>query len=166
MKPHNITLILLLCLFLFSCKEHVVNNIKKQEIKLLGSFHLINPIDSLLKEYSKQFPNALAYAIFTDKKDPEEYCITIVPFDKKIDSLNNIQALNYFLLNDSTPVFLFSGIEDFITSRNKRKLYNPDFQHSWSFIKTRDTSYVVEGNNYPFMNLRLKPTIYFHPSLK
>lgn len=161
----NVAAIVCLAL-LIGCKESDLSRYSKQEIKTLNAYKLSPVADSFLRNYVKHVSNAKAYAIYFDKKEEEEYRLTVAPFEEGENYLNTVQALNYFLLNDSILVFLYSGIEDFIvrdTTISAEVLSKPNLARSWSLVNTKDTSYVIEGDVYPFMKLTLKPTIYFKP---
>jgi len=171
-------------LVLIGCNEGEVSKTFCNRIKILNDFKLSPVADSLLREYVKSVPAAPAYAIFIDKKSGTlDYMITIAPFKKPINSMYESGAANYFMLTDTVAVFLYTGLEDFIvsdssafTDAKKRpdeatgefKDYDPisekvDFESSWSYVHLDTISYVVKGNDFPFIsNTVIKPTIQFN----
>jgi hypothetical protein len=153
-----------------------------REITVLGRYKLSPIADSLLKEYVKAFPAMPAYAVFIDKKTgSREYMLTIAPFSNRVNSMYESGAVNYFMLTDSVPVFLYTGLESFVTSdtstfaelqkntgetlqgefKNNDYVPNVDFTKSWSYVHIDTLTYIVTGNTHPFANTVLKPTIEF-----
>lgn len=134
-------------------------------------------IDSLFREYAHYTPNTNGYAIFIDKKiEGIEFMITIAPFKKKMNNFYEAGVVNYFLYYDTIPVFLYTGLEDFVycdtilsdnAIREQTKIENKtfdknvDFLKSWSYVYVDDTSYIVKGNSFPFSMPTLRPTVYF-----
>jgi len=178
--------IAIICLFvMIGCKENNLLKHSGREIKILSSCKLSPIADSLFMEYLKAFPTEPAYAIFVDKKAEggQEYVLTIAPFNKIIGNVYESGAVNYFYVADSVPVFLYTGLEDFVTSdtleftnarkkpddvpeKGEFKYYDAiqrkvDFTKSWSYVHLDTVSYVVKGNNHPFINTIIKPTVQF-----
>lgn len=154
------------------------------ELKTLKEFKLSPLADSIFTAYVQKHPAAPAYVIFIDKKSEgmDNYHITIAHFSRKLGNLYESGAINYFMLNDSTPVFIYTGLEDFVSTdtpsfpkqRELATLKNMgefkhtaaykskiDFSQSLSYIHSDTSSYIVEGDNFPFSILTIKPTVYF-----
>lgn len=172
--------------FIVSCKENETHG-GKNNIATLNSMRLSPLLDSLLKEYVKVAPHEYAYAICIDKKSEamSDFTIHIAPFNKRVKNLYEAGATNYLFLNDSVPVFVYSGLEDFVVCdssaftkardfSSERNLggefsdwdpvnRNIDFTRSWAYVRVKDTAYIVKGDILPFCKLTLLPTIYFHP---
>lgn len=177
-------------LVIAGCKEKVALKQNYQEIKVLNDFKLSKITDSLLKEYIKIFPKEPAYAIFIDKKrGTQEYMLTIAAFSAAVTNMYESGAINYFMLTDTTPVFLYTGLEDFIVSdtplfaKTKEKPkdlradgefkdFDPinlqiDFTNSWSYVHLDTVSYIIKGNSHPFTgDLIIKPAVQFKPPEK
>lgn len=151
-----------------------------REIELVGSFKLSLFTDSLLMDYIKSVPNKPAYAIFIDKKSEqkEEFVLTFAPFNSSLKDINESGAMCYFMLEDSTPIFIYSGMEDFvlgtttfreskerpkdIPNKGEFKYFDPirrkvDFSKSRSFVQKDSISYIIEPNNFPFININILP---------
>lgn len=178
----NLTWVICMWLIVAACNEKEASEQLSREIRTLNSFKLSPIADSLFNEYIKVVPAAPAYAFFIDKKTgTQEYMLTIAPFTNAVKSMYESGAANYFMLSDTVPVFLYTGLEDFIASDTSEftkakerpndmgefKGYDAisrkvDFAKSWSYVHLDTISYVVKGNNYPFIsNVILKPTIQF-----
>jgi len=112
----NKCILFLFAIFLFAnCKKSVKPN-DRRTIRISGNCRLSPYLDSLLKEYIKVYKQANAYAIYF--KQGGEYnaeMITISQFNNKLKSPHESGAINYFLINDTIPVYLYSGIEDYIS---------------------------------------------------
>lgn len=175
---------------LSGCKEAAIHSNKtskkNREINTLGGFRLSPEIDSLFNEYVKQEPNAKAYAIFTDKKEDGNYDfrITFAPFIKQITDYYKTGAISYFMYDDSTPVFIYTGLEDFVMSdstsfSDAKKIpsniklsgefknleafnWKIDFSKGWSFVHLDTASYVIKGDaEYPFTKITILPPVAF-----
>jgi hypothetical protein len=173
-----------ICLFMASCSGFKQTEPTGKEVRTLSAFTFSKQTDSLLQRYASEFP-APAYALFIDKKSElSSYRITIAPFRSKLKSLYESGSLNYILLNGNVPVFIYTGLEDFVACDSsaflkakevpaelvegefrywKRFYQLIDFTKSWSYIHDNDLAmpYVVKGDNAPFSELTLKPTIEF-----
>lgn len=170
-----------------SCNEETSR--RKGEIATLSGMRLSPLVDSLLREYVKAVPNEHAYAICIDKKSEgmSDFAIHIAPFNKNAVNLYEAGATNYLLINDTVPVFIYSGLEDFVVCdtaayrkardfSSERELSgefrdwdpinrNIDFSRSWAYVRVKDKAYVVKGDNFPFSKeTLLLPIIYFQPS--
>lgn len=156
-------------------------NIEEREIKLVGYFKLSSFADSLLMDYIKLMPNQPAYAMFIDKRgeQKENFVLTIAPFFNAVKNIDESGAMNYFILQDSTPVFIYSGVEDFVLGsstfekskerpkdvpeKGEFKYFDPirrkvNFLKSRSFIQNDTISYIVDENSFPFSNMNILPT--------
>jgi hypothetical protein len=128
-------------------------------------------VDSLFQQFQLSNKKAKSFAIFFDKKDSKTYRITLTASSDS-NSFKTLPALNYYFINDSVPVYLYSGIENFLlfdTTSNSQNLNDisddilPGFA-AMSLVKTRDTTYVIKNCGVPpFISQTLLPTVYFKP---
>lgn len=170
---------------MIGCNERNVSKQFNQEIKVSNGLKLSKTADSLFSMYVNTIPTAPAYAIFIDKKaGTREYMLTFAPFYSVVKNMYESGAVNYFMLTDSIPVFLYTGLEDFVVSdsptfikakaishnmpeNGEFKDSDPistkiDFTKSWSYIRLDTVSYIVKGNSYPFTgSLIIKPSVRF-----
>lgn len=157
---------LLICISIFilisSCSH---NQLETKDSVCCNSEMTLSPlIDSLLKGYISENKGTF-YVVYFDKKDDMNYRVTFVCSRQKIKT-DSILYLNKIMLANNIPVFLYSGLEDFIMpDKNcKRKLDSLlDWGNSLSFIHTTDSNYIVNGDSYPFMNMTLLPTMKLSP---
>lgn len=163
------SIILMFSLWLLCCN---FNQIAIRNVVNCNANITLSPlIDSLLKIYSLKYKGAL-YAIYFDKKQdaeydtPEEYRLTFGHSLTRIQP-EKVRCTNYTMINDTIPVYLFSGLEDFVSSKeqglmDERTLRKTlEWRKNMSFIHVKDTSYIVDGDPYPFMNLTIGPSIIF-----
>jgi hypothetical protein len=152
---------------IIGCKPDHLQSENNNSIQNIGSIHLSYFVDSIFNQFVKENNNGKAYAIYFDKKDPYEYKILIAMISPLQDFKKESGVLNYFIIKDSIPVILISGIEDFISIENddgiKELEGNYKIIASRAIVKTSDTLYVVEDDHIPFMKMRLGPTIKFEP---
>jgi hypothetical protein len=160
--------IILLGLF-FSCEK--ANDKKEKLLFLNHNISFNQQVADLISDYCKKHQDAKSFAVFIDKKQDSfrgslsMFIITMVYSNVKILP-NEINCSMYTFVNDTTPVFIFTGVEDFVNT-NSHTISNMEYrkllawQNSLSFIQTQDTSFYVEGDNFPFMNGMLRPTVIF-----
>lgn len=177
----------LLCVFILSgCEEKSIPDLGSNDIKALSNYVLSYKLDSLLTSYVNEYNKEPAYAVFIDKRsERQNYIITIAPFYEKVNNMYKSGAINYLILFKNKKVFLYTGLEDFISyngssarvggqpednfNNGEFKGYSSlgeeiDFEKSWSYVHLDTASYIVRGNYLPFMgDLILKPTIQFKP---
>jgi hypothetical protein len=176
-------IILLLSIIVLSCKEKSINKGKHYEIKNLNALHLSTLVDSIFDICIKDVPNSPAYAIIIDKKSERltDFVITVAPFSKKIGSFYASGAANYFMFNDSVPVFIYSGLEDFLISDSskfidaktlppeaKGEFKNIDYykkyislSQGFSYVHHDTSSFIIKENVNPFLDLHLGRTVYY-----
>lgn len=177
-------IIFIAVLILYSCNQRGIKEQPKQIIFLKG-FKLSPFLDSLFAEYARQTPNAPAYAVYIDQKtEGQEYTITFAPFKKKVNSLYGSGGISYFMYHDTVPVFLYTGLEDFVTCDSasfikvreilpevkKGKEFRNwdgrrkeiDFSKVWSYVHVADSSYIVKGDGEPFIKTTLLPPVIFN----
>lgn len=174
-------LIFTLALAFNSCENKPIR--KYSDIKTLGAVYPSFFLDSILSNYTHEVKSEYGYAIYIDKKNEmENYMITIAPFLEKV-GLYESGAVNYFILNNSVPVYIYTGIEDFVRSDSPafhyahetiqeaspsgefknitNALIKIDFSRAVSFVHVDDTSYTVKGETVTFSTLTLLPAIFF-----
>lgn len=187
MKYYTYSILLSCFIYFFSgCSEGKIQTIEPAMVEVLHGLRLSPFVDSLFLKYYKSEPNHRAYAIFFDKKSEglSDYVITIAPFSKKINSFYESGAANYFIFNDSITVFIYSGLEDFLTCDTPSYLaakklpseatgefknmnyFNKfiDISNGQSYVHHDTATFVVKGNSFPFVNIPLvRPTVFFTP---
>jgi hypothetical protein len=167
---NRIYISLLFTLYLFSSCVNFSEQSKldsENQLQALGKIFFEERIDSILQKFvSYSKCDSCIYELFIDKKELNEYKLTmisLVPSDSYIKENNPV---NYSLI-DEKIFFVYSGVEDFV----KKELYQPTMNikksntikkiSSWSLVILNDTSYLVEDDWIPFINKQLKPTIIF-----
>ncbi len=184
----SIIICMLLSFFVISCAENDRPNSYAKELKTLKGMQLSPLVDSLFQSFFDSEPKSSAYAIFIDKKSEglSDYVITIAPISKKLNNLYESGATNYFLFNDSIPVFIYSGLEDFIKCDSSSyliaKKISPDakgefknidffnkfidFSRGYSYVHYDTSTFSVKENGFPFANIKItRPTVFFDPNL-
>lgn len=105
-----------LCLAVIFCALVSCNH-KREAVKDVatysGNIILAPLVDSLLTIYSQNHKGAF-YVIYFDKKDDVEYRLTF-GYSRQRVLPNKMYSTYQIPIHDSIPVYLFSGIEDFIS---------------------------------------------------
>jgi hypothetical protein len=162
--------VVIIILGLFSSCEKTC--VKKDKLLFLNQNITFNQqVADLISSYCRKYQDGKSFAVFIDKKQDSfrgslsMFRITLVYSSLKILP-KDLNCSIYTIVNDTTPVFIFTGIEDF-TNINSLAISNMEYRKSllWhnsvSYVQTQDTSYYVEGDNFPFMNAILLPSVYF-----
>lgn len=163
--------IVILCFVLLnSCDNSFFYKNKTQANKFL----FIQPIDSLVSTYIDSYPNYKNLALFVDIKNDLRYTISIVPFlNSNIDSLNKIYYCNYYYHNGCN-IYIYSGLEKIFKGKNLEKSLTDTlltgeykgwsllfselyFTNGWLYENFADTSYIVKGYAYPYLELTRLP---------
>ena len=174
---------MMLSFFVIGCVDNNRPISNTKELKTLNGMRLYPLVDSLFQSFFYSEQKSSAYAIFIDKKSEglSDYVITIAPVSKKMKNLYESGATNYFLFNDSIPVFIYSGLEDFIkcdsSSYLNAKKISPDakgefknidffnkfiaFSRGYSYVHYDTSTFIVKENYLPFANIRTAaPTVF------
>lgn len=144
------------------------------KINSLREIGLSESIERIFQVYLKKVHNQKAYAIciFDWTERMSEYAITFVPFSVNVAKPYDVCASKYLLVNDSVPVFIYYGTEDFescdfspfivINKKYREICFDTNYinlrkkrQDSlWSiiYVKEEADSFVVRGDGfeYPF----------------
>jgi hypothetical protein len=161
------TVILIYCiLLLINCKQ-TINNKLENVLDLMGKVELNDEINNFILDFFQDHSKDCncIYELFIDKKTEDEYFLTIRYFVFAEKYYPKNFPVNYAIVNNKI-VFIYSGIEDFITSPN----YSPqlkadskitcDYETVSKVIK-QDTSYIVGAIGIPFIDEHFGPPIDF-----
>jgi hypothetical protein len=122
-----------------------------------SEFILIYPFDSIISNYILD-NKAKTFSLFIDKKAPDSYRLTIGEYYGAIDSC----VLNLIERKNGKQILVLTGLEDVskgycLNVAQIKK--NTNFEKSISIILDTTNYYIVKGDNQPFIDLRLLPTV-------
>jgi hypothetical protein len=130
--------------------------------------------DSLFAVFRNKHSGGQSFMIFVDKKDEDTHQITMMGTDNRALFALKKTTLFSFYINDTIPVGLYCGIEDFVIPNtedtdtfkniNPYKRFKDNRIYSMAYVHTMDSVYTVEWEDElipPFSLFVLRPTIFF-----